>query len=133
VHGARFRRKDIILRGHRLTIPFNRDCWEIPITANNELHIADSKFMFATVQDLKWTFEDVDESDPNHELCIEGLCVNETFRSQDSDRFNFVICGYSWQLRFTLEKYAFTVRLQDLEMPYLYSKRGASESFQPAS
>jgi hypothetical protein len=53
VHDARFQRKDIVYRGERLTIPINRDCWEIPITEENEFHIAESKLVFATVRAIR--------------------------------------------------------------------------------
>jgi hypothetical protein len=122
VHDARFFRKDITLRGRRLTIPLNRDCWEIPMTSDNELHAANAKLVFATVQDLKWVFQGM-KVDPNQELWIDSLCINESYRSHSGDRFDFIICGHGWQLGFTLDDIGFTIRLQDIEVPYLYSKK----------
>lgn len=123
VHDARFRRKDIIAKGERLTIPINRDCWELPMTEDKELYIADSRLTFATVRDVKWIFIDIDESNENHELWIEYLYFDEHFRSHHKDRFGFVVSGYMWQLRFTLAQTDYAVRLQDTEVPYLYSEK----------
>lgn len=123
IHDARFFRKDIILRGERLTIPINRNCWEIPLAQNNELHIAKAKLTFITAQDLTWVFHDIDIADKDQELWIDGLCINESYRTHTSDRFDFTICGHGWKLAFTLEDYINVVRLQDIEVPYLYSDK----------
>jgi hypothetical protein len=123
VHDARFHRKNIHIRGDRLSVPMSRDCWEIPMTENNELHVAESKLTFTTARDLKWIFMGMNEPDRDCELCIDCLFIDERFRSHHSDRMGFVISGHQWRLEFTLDKMDYSVKLQDLEVPYLYSQK----------
>lgn len=123
VHDARFYIKDVNIRGNRLTIPIERDCWEIPKGKNNELHITKSKLIFTTISDIKWEFADISKANPDKELWIEYLHIDEDFRSDESDYFTFTIAGHDWKLILSLKQYAFTAKLQDTEMPYLYSQK----------
>jgi hypothetical protein len=69
IHDARFQRQKIQLRGTRLTILVNRDCWELGLTPGeengekySELHIADAALSISPVKKLNgrlitsWTF-----------------------------------------------------------------------------
>jgi len=123
VHDARFHIKDINIRGNKLTIPIERDCWEIPKSKNNELHITNSKLIFTTISDIKWEFTDISKANPDKELWIEYLYIDEDFRSDESDYFTFTIAGDDWKLIFSLKQYDFTAKLQDSEIPYLYSEK----------
>jgi hypothetical protein len=127
IHDASFLEKDVILRGQKLTIPISRDCWEIPMTSENELHVAKARLTFVSVRDLKWVFENIERANPDQELLIDGLCINESYRSHANDRFDFIISGHGWQLLFTLEEFNFIVKLQDIEVPYLFSKTGYNQ------
>ncbi len=127
IHDAGFLLKDVVIKGRKLTIPIRRDCWEIPMTSNYELHVATAKLVFATAQDVRWVFQDITKADPEQELSIDGLCINESFRSHTADRFDFTVLGHGWQLGFSLDKFAFMVRLQDNEIPYLFSERKNTE------
>jgi hypothetical protein len=131
VHDASLFPRDVVLRGEKLTIPIERDCWEIPKAQGNELHIAKAKLVLQTVQDLRWVFEGIDKADPDQELSIDGLCINESYRSHTADRFDFTIIGHGWQLEFTLKQFDFIVKLQDVELPYLFSQKRGSEQGVP--
>lgn len=124
VHDARFHIKDIVIRGKKLTIPIERDCWELPkMPETNELHVTRSRLVFTTVHDIRWEFKDISKASPDKELWIDYLYIDEDFRSDKSDYFTFTIAGDDWKLIFSLKEYDFTAKLQDEEAPYLYSER----------
>ncbi len=123
IHDARFYPRDIKVRGSRMTIPIERDCWEIPLSDRHELHIAKSKLLFSSVADISWSMGNINEFKCDQELLIDFLYFNKDYRSHSKDRFTCYLSGHDWLLQFTLEKDDFKTKLQDQEVPYLYSDR----------
>lgn len=123
IHDARFYPRDIKVRGSRMTIPIHRDCWEIPLSERNELHTAKSKLLFSTVSDINWITQKLDHFGSDQELWIDFLYFDKDYRSLSKDRFTCFLSGHDWLLQFTMKQIDFKIKLQDLEMPYLYSER----------
>ena len=123
VHDARFARSDLVLRGTRLTIPINRDCWElgtVKTRKGKELHIAESRLTISSVKDIEWRFTRGSAVD-RAELCIGAIWLDH---EAHGNLRNLVIDGYDWRCTLALDDdQDIKVRLVDLSMPYLYSRR----------
>ena len=145
IHDARFKLPDVNLRGTRLTIDLNRDCWELGYRSKNgvsELHIANSRLTITSVADLEWRFQYSPDMDGSSELWIMNICyssdelpsvartVAESVRLQNpkiKDDFVFsfpdrvTLNGWFWSLQIALIDAK--IKLSDKEMPYLFSER----------
>jgi hypothetical protein len=122
IHDARFKMKRAVLKGNRLTIPLNRDCWELGITQRagiGELHIADAKLTIASVISVEWRFPHGFEAQAK-ELWIGSIWLNP---EGDSETRDLVIDGDDWKCIITLNTEDIRIRLVDAETPYLYSER----------
>jgi hypothetical protein len=118
-HDARFRRKDVRLRAKRLSLPIERDCWELGFT-DNGLHIAASHMTVFGVSNMQWSFEEGTYFSPDTELWINSLYIAD---SPPADHLRFVISGLKWRCHLTVFQEDFVVRLEDQEMPHLSSLR----------
>ena len=118
IHDARFKREDIQIRGRRLIIPINRDCWELDL-GGNELYIADASLSISPVFDLEWHFNNEMDFNPDTELWITDLSIQE----ESSEVLKIVIIGHAWSLHMKAFDDDFKMKLQDLEIPYLYSQK----------
>ena len=118
IHDARFKRDEIKIRGKRLAIPINRDCWEL-FYGGNELHIADASLSISPVFDLEWHFSNEMEFKPDTELWIADLNI----QNESSEVLNVTIIGHAWSLHMKAFDEDFKMKFQDLEVPYLYSQK----------
>src|SRR4051812_18405754 len=58
IHDARFRLADVRLKRGRLTIPLERDCWEVPLAeagGRTEQHVARAELVIGPVVTSEWT------------------------------------------------------------------------------
>jgi len=122
IHDARFRESDVALHGKRLTIPINRDCWELGFVKNttgSELYVADSRLTISPVRSLEWRVSQGFKMDKT-EFWIGSVWLAEDTIGDERD---LVIDGHNWRCVVTLETEDITIRLSDLETPFLYSTR----------
>jgi hypothetical protein len=126
IHDATFRQKDCILRGTRLTIPIERDCWEF-LRSNdlNELHVARSRLILSPVNAILWSFRHGAAIAPDEQLWIDHVWLDD--RSKNAyDRF--IISGSAWDCAITANECDLAVRLEDTETPYLRSQKQKSRA-----
>jgi hypothetical protein len=119
IHDARFRRKDLILRGTRLTIPIERDCWEL-LRSNklNELYVARSRLLVSPANAIHWSFRHGAAISPDDCLCIDHVCLDD--RSKNPyDRL--IVSGSAWECAITACDSDLAVRLEDVETPSRHS------------
>jgi hypothetical protein len=123
IHDARFQRKDIVLRGKRLILPIERDCWELGLgdhAASMELYVARSRLIVSPVTAIRWSLCQDATVAPDDELWIDHVWLDD--RSKNVvDRL--IISGSTWDCTITGPEDDLTVRLEDVETPYLYSER----------
>ncbi len=124
IHDARFKRADVRLRGKRLTIPIERDCWELFQGAKRgEWYVAAARLTFLPVSRLQWQFEHEAKFGPKDELWIQEVWMDHhADPSQETARVT--IYGFAWRCLLTVSCTGLRIRLQDLDMPHLVGKRG---------
>jgi hypothetical protein len=120
IHDATFRQKDFLLRGTRLTIPIERDCWEL-LRSNelNKLLVARSRLIVSPVNAIRWSFRHGAAIAPDDCLWIDHVWLDD--RSKNPyDRL--IISGSAWDCAITANECDLAVRLEDAETPYLRSQ-----------
>ena len=118
IHDARLFRKKIRLRGRRLTIPLERDCWELSRGESPCLKTAESRLSIGGVIEVSWQFDGIDEPEKPDELWIDGICFSKEHRSHVVDHFELFIMGCEpWHLRIGVSQDDFTLRLTDTSEP----------------
>ena len=143
IHDARFKMTDVNLRGKRLTININRDCWELGMDRPDgalELYIADSRLSISKVLSLDWMFDGRPPVDNSTELWIRDISytsdmidsvthsVISSFAMQCPDLEDrgfecprrLALNGHFWSSHITLLDDR--IKLADKETPYLYSQ-----------
>ncbi len=126
IHDTRFKRNDAKIRGKRLSIQINRDCWELGYVEHekhNELYIANSRISISPVSDLEWRFSNNTEMNSNNELWIHDVIIQR----ESFETLNIVLDGDGWSLHMKASDDDFNMKIQDLEVPYLYSQKGKTE------
>ena len=132
VHDARFRLADVRLKRGRLTIPLERDCWEIPLAeagGAREPHVARAELVIGPVVKSEWLSDPLcDPERPGHptgdgeEWLLYLWVERPSFDASDTGRV-IIKCAHSkWTL--TVAEEGMIVRLRDLELPYLHSTCG---------
>ncbi len=128
IHDARFVRAKIRLRGRRLTIPINRDCWELKSTIHErekdiyaELHIADAVLTISPIEDIQWTFRHTADFAGDKELWIQDLWIERNDHQDEITKI--VINGFDWKCTLRAQCDDLQIKLKDSEVPYLYSER----------
>lgn len=113
---------EVALKAKRMTIPLNRDCWELGFLKRksaSELYIADSKLTITPVLSIEWQF--------SHGLDFHQseLWVNDVWLSRESEgeTRNLEIRGHGWGCIVTLKNEDIRIHLADQESPYLYSEK----------
>ena len=125
IHDARFKRDQAVLRGKRLSISFERDCWELGTVEHSdcaELHIAQALLTLSPVLEIEWRFKHGTDFGSDTELWIQDIWLDR-HATQEDDSMTVVINGFKWLCVITVRESELKIRLQDLETPYLYSQR----------
>jgi hypothetical protein len=137
IHDATLHRKDARLSGERLTIPVDRDCWELPhheyekdSIKYSELYSARARLTIASVKNLEWSFIHGFDMSSEKELCINNLWFERSSHSND-DMMDLVIDGIDWKCSLKVKEEDLLVRVRDLEAPYYYSQRYEAEQSVP--
>jgi hypothetical protein len=123
IHDARLRRTGIEESGH-LTIPMNRDCWELGFTEaadRAELHVVDCELRISGTVRAYWHSGPPEEGDP----WVDYLWIGEAYRDDRAEDFELALVGRGWRFVVVLAKSEWSVALHDLEVPYLWSERHA--------
>ena len=126
IHDARFKRTDYKVRGKKLTIQLNRDCWELGFVEHNassELHITNSRLSLSPVFDIEWRFCNGFEITTESELWIHDVIIQR----ESFEILKVVLEGDDWSLHMKASDDDFRLIVQDLEVPYLYSMKSRNE------
>jgi hypothetical protein len=136
IHDARFQKKSLQQRGKRITIPINRDCWELGLTPGeengvkySELHIADAILSISPVKNIEWTINHKMDFSAEQELWIHSIRLDRT--GWHEDLVNVVLDGIDWRCTFSVDENELQIKLKDKELPYLYSVRKDSDCVSP--
>ncbi|HKP35530.1 MAG TPA: hypothetical protein VJT71_01635 [Pyrinomonadaceae bacterium] len=125
LHDARFKPDAVNLRGKRLTIDFERDCWELGHTEHNrfcELHIAKSCLSVTPVSNIRWEAANILPADG--ELWLEKIYFGAAhWEIGNATEVVLSAPHAGWKLAISAAKEFKTFRLDDKETPYLYSRR----------
>ncbi|MCP4645164.1 MAG: N-acetyltransferase [bacterium] len=128
VHDARFKRSGITYRGTRLTIPIERDCWElghVQSEGQSGLYVTSTRLSLSPVYDLEWHFDHERDCSPDSELSIMSIQL----QVRTIDMRNVQIQGDGWGLTCVANDNPLKLRIQDLEVPYLpWTSRKGSRS-----
>lgn len=129
IHDSRFKVEKIQQRGTRLIIPINRDCWEIPLvhrdkpSPQSELHIANAQLTISPVVGITWSYRNGIKFSNKTELWIQEIWLD---RQDNDDIRTLTLYGFDWQCAVNLKTENIMIKLQDLEIPYLYSRKRKS-------
>ena len=86
---------------------------------HSELYIANSRLSIAPVTDLEWSF--CNERDFHHDT---ELWLNDVeIKSETFETLKVVIKGDGWNLQMKASDEDFMMKVQDLEIPYLYLQK----------
>lgn len=119
IHDARIKTSKIKLTGRKLILPLQRDCWELGLTKNNELHITDSVLIISGVKEVKWTSRKPTKT----EIWLDYIWVSENYRKHDTDFFDLIFAGFEWRFMLSLDVIKWSIVLEDQGKPYLWSKK----------
>ena len=126
VHDSRFKIDNIRQRGTKLTIPINRDCWEVPLvyyekpSPHSELHIANARLTLSPVIGITWSFRHGIKFSNKTELWIQELWLD---KQDNDDTRTLTLYGFDWSCALNVKAENVIIKLQDLEIPYLYSQK----------
>jgi hypothetical protein len=124
LHDARIQHPRIQACGGRLTIPMDRDCWELGYTERQncqELHVANCEMRMSGVVGSHWEPGPPEADEPG----LDYLWVAETYRDQRTEHFELALVGQDWRYVVAFAKSDWSVTLRDLEVPFLWSDRHA--------
>lgn len=129
IHDARFKIEDIRQRGKKLIIPISRDCWEIPLvyhekpSPHSELHISNAQLTISPIIGITWSYSHGVIFSNKTDLWIQEVWLDR----QDIDETrSLTLCGFDWQCVLKLRTENIIIKLQDIETPYLYSRKRKS-------
>lgn len=123
IHDARVSRRLLLLRGNRLTIPLERDCWELGWADDSysyRLHIARSRLTIEPVVSIHWEFDHDGPCAKDDELWIVELWIESSLMAKIRHVY---LIGDTWRCKIELADHDFRIRLRDLETPYLDRER----------
>jgi hypothetical protein len=111
-----------------VTLELNRDCWELGYTKRPnclELHITSSRLKLTGVTRSKWRLpaRRRNEDDP----WISSIVFHHSYFDMHKKAFKFLLLGEEWRASFTMMKDNWSVVLEDLETPYLWSDRNQGQ------
>ncbi|KPJ73000.1 MAG: hypothetical protein AMK72_11525 [Planctomycetes bacterium SM23_25] len=129
LHDARLKRGEVRLRGKRLSIPINRDAWELfPVTCvgdARELYTADARLTISPVVRMEWRFDADVRFDPDFELWIDDVWMDRKLSAADpkaDDIRTVMIEGFGWRCVLWVLDHDLKIRLQDLQVPHAYGE-----------
>lgn len=125
LHDARLSTGAVTLKGKRLAIDFHRDCWEIPNkTGSGELYNARSRLVCSPVAAVEWEIGDLPGMPV--ELWVESIYPGEAcWETPDAGELLISAPHQQWRIRIVFESDDRVIRLDDQELPYLWSVRHA--------
>jgi hypothetical protein len=125
LHDARIRPDAIKRRGGKLTIDLERDCWELGSTEHPrscELHVAKSRLSVTPVSSVRWETTDILASD--RELWIESIYLGAAhWEAAKASELVLSAPNGGWKLIISVARQFGNIRLDDKEVPHLYSSR----------
>jgi hypothetical protein len=111
LHDARFRRAAVRRRGNKITIPLERDTWEVGLDLS-KLHYIGSRLTIDGVESVEWRFREPIVPRVEDELWILNLSLHRAKREDDHLRFTLV--GDGWEFETLLNEDTAAVLMQDV-------------------
>ena len=126
IHDSRFKAEKMQQRGTKLIIPITRDSWEIPLvhrdkpSHQSELYIANAHLTISSVIGITWSYRHGIKFSEKTELWLQEIWLDR----QDNDEIRaLTLCGFDWQCVLNLRTEKILIKLQDLEVPFLYTQK----------
>lgn len=127
VHDARFCPKDLTLHGKRLTIPIKRDCWEIPSVSysptSGEMYFVHSRIAIAPVLSITWEYKVGKPFGPAIEIELQDIWFDTQAINDETGQFPLILNGFDCKCTIQTVYNELSIRVSDLEVPFLRSKR----------
>jgi hypothetical protein len=128
IHDARLKRSTVVYKNRRLIIPLERDCWEIPAVQQEgckELYITNSRLIINAVEKIEWSFSHGFNFAIDNELWLNNIrCdFHRTYTDSNDKNISMCIDGIDWKCCLRVNEDKFKIKLQDIEIPFLYSKK----------
>ena len=133
LHDARISPTQIALHRKILSLRVNRDCWELPMKETKryrELSIADALVTLSDVSGYLWEFDEEHRvlAHQGKDLWITGIFWDEALQDAEGTCCLVFSGGRkTWKLKVFLDEFA-TIKLRDLEIPYLWSEKNKEKS-----
>lgn len=117
LHDSIIKPNEIIRHGRAVSIPVDRDAWEVYITQEEcgELPAVDARLQIRGVIRMEWL-----PSTPGGEFMVNYPWIGEDWRMHEPDEFTFSLVAEDARLQFGLDKFDWSIELEDLEMPRFY-------------
>ncbi|MHC5541490.1 hypothetical protein ACYOEI_24990 [Singulisphaera rosea] len=123
LHDGRFSAAAVTRRGKKLSIAVERDCWELGLIhrpESSQLYIAKSRLTVGPVSSVRWDIDDPSCFDD--ELWIESIYLGAPYwETPEAGELVISAPHGGWKLSISLAEDFGDIRLDDLEMPYLFS------------
>jgi hypothetical protein len=129
LHDARFFPNTVTKKGKKLSIEFERDCWELGYTqhvGSLELHIAKSLLTVKPVSEIHW--EIGDKKVFEKEIWVTNIYLGSSHWEKPSVNELVISAPHDGlRLHILIADDFGDIRIDDLEVPYLYSSRKAKQ------
>lgn len=116
LHDARIVPERVRLRGNRLTIPLERDCWEVYF--GDEMYYTQAVLSVSPVQSVEWRFMHPVFRKPDEAIWVSYLEI----ASAESPPWTLKIDCTSWLCLIAIDSYESKIILRDKTAPALYPR-----------
>lgn len=125
IHDARFLRQEVSLRGDKLLLKLERDCWERGLTPTGdgavELHNSVAVLRMSPVEEVLWSIPQ-GRIDSNEELWIYSIFRVRKPLALSGNTDSFILDGHTWHATINLKECDEPlVELEDKTVPALWS------------
>lgn len=130
IHEARINPGKMKIQKKRLTLTLNRDCWELGLVECKkgfELYVADSQLTIYPISEVKWCFQNNYLVKTGKDLWIRNLVLERS----GIEMPRIILEGLNWSFHVQVTREDFTMKLQDVENPYLFSQKGKASRRRP--
>jgi hypothetical protein len=117
LHDARIVPERVRLRGKQLTIPLERDCWEVYL--GDKLYYTQAVLSVSPVQSVEWRFVHPVFRKPEEALSVSFLEI----ANAEVPPWTLKIDCTSWKCLIGIDSYSSTIVLRDKTSPISHSRR----------
>ncbi len=109
IHDARVVPSKCRRDGDTFTMLIDRDKWEEYRSEEGNLDSCPSSLVVTAVENVEWS----PQTDPDEELWIDYLWIDESFRYHNGETFGVILAGDGWRLIITVRTDDVTLKLED--------------------